>query len=145
MALKILRHLVNPVQGLERIRALGIAIVVLHALITIPHGIAHSNLNIQMNSWQNIYILVVINLLPLVALVLIWRRKRPGFLILLFSMAGSFLFGGFYHFVAAGPDNVASLASHPWTHTFQWTAVLLAVSEAAGFFIGLRGSSSVNP
>src|SRR5215212_9286485 len=143
MALKILRHPVNPVKGLERIRALGIAIVVLHALITIPHGIAHSNLNIQMNRWQNVYILVVINLLPLVAAVLIWRRKRIGFLLLLFSMAGSFLFGGFYHFMAAGPDNVASLTPHQWTQTFQWTAVLLAVSEALGFFVGIRGTFRV--
>jgi hypothetical protein len=130
---------------LKRIHVLGIAIVVLHALITIPHGLVHSNLHIQMNLWQNIYILVVINLLPLLAAVLIWRRKRLGFLVLLFSMAGSFVFGAFYHFVAAGPDNVASLTSHPWTHTFQWTAILLAVSEAAGFFIGLRGASSINP
>lgn len=125
---------------MKRIHVLGIAIVVLHALIVIPHGMAHSNLHINMNRWQKIYILVVINLLPLLAAVLIWRRKRIGFLLLLFSMAGSFLFGGFYHFIAAGPDNVASVMSHPWANTFQWTAVLLAVSEATGFFIGLAGS-----
>ena len=126
---------------MKRIHVLGIAIVVLHALITIPHGIAHSNLHIQMNLWQNIYILLVINLLPLLAAVLIWRRKRIGFLLLLFSMAGSFLFGLFYHFIAAGPDNVASLTSHPWSNTFKWSAYLLALTEAAGFFIGLAGSN----
>ena len=125
---------------MKRVHILGIAVVILHALIGVPHGMAHSNLHIQMNRWQNVYILVVINLLPLVAAVLIWRRKRIGFLLLLVSMAGSFLFGGFYHFIAAGPDNVASLTSHPWTQTFQWTAVLLAVIEATGFFVGLRGS-----
>jgi cytochrome bd-type quinol oxidase subunit 2 len=127
---------------LKRIHVLAIAVVILHALIVIPHGMAHSNLHIQMNRWQNVYILVVINLLPLLAAVLIWRRKRTGFLILLFSMAGSFLFGAFYHFIAAGPDNVASLTAHPWTQTFQWTAVLLALSEAIGFFVGIRGSYS---
>lgn len=127
---------------MKRIHLLAIAIVILHALIVIPHGLAHSHLQIQMNRWQNVYILVVINLLPLLAAVLIWRRKRVGFLILMFSLAGSFLFGGFYHFIAAGPDNVASLASHPWTQTFQWTAVLLAVSEAIGFFVGFRGAYS---
>ena len=130
---------------MKRIHLLGIAIVVLHALIVIPHGMAHSNLHIDMNRWQNVYILVVINLLPLLAAVLIWRRKRIGFLLLLLSMAGSFLFGGFYHFIAAGPDNVASLTAHPWTHTFQWTAVLLALSEATGFFIGLAGSYQSQP
>jgi len=126
--------------ALKRIRVLGISIIILHVLITIPHGIAHSNLHIQMNLWQNIYILLVINLLPLLAAVLIWRRKRIGFLLLLFSMAGSFLFGVFYHFIAAGPDNVASLTLHPWSNTFKWSAYLLALTEAAGFFIGLAGS-----
>ena len=124
---------------MKRIHVLGIAVVILNALITVPHGMAHSNLHIQMNRWQNVYILVVINLLPLVAAVLIWRRRRIGFLVLLFSMTASLLFGGYYHFIAAGPDNVASLTSHPCTQTFQWTAVLLAVSEAMGFFVGLRG------
>ena len=125
--------------SLKRIHILGIAIVILHALINIPHGIAHSNLHIQMDLWQNVYILAVIILLPLLAAVLIWRRKRTGFLLLLLSMAGSFLFGVFYHFIAAGPDNVASLTSHPWTHTFQWSAYLLALTEATGFLIGLAG------
>jgi hypothetical protein len=124
---------------LKRIRVLGIAVVILHALIVIPHGMAHSNLHIDMSQWQNVYILIVINLLPLIAAVLIWRRKRAGFLLLLISMAGSLLFGGFYHFIAAGPDNVASLSPHAWTQTFLWTAILLAVSEAAGVFVGLRG------
>ena len=126
---------------MRRIDILSIAIVVLHALITVPHGMAHSNLGIRMNLWQNLYILVVINILPLLAAVLIWRRRRTGFLILLFSMAGSFLFGVCYHFIAAGPDNVASLPVDPSTHTFQLTAVLLALSEAAGFVLGLAGFS----
>lgn len=130
---------------MKGIHKLGIAIVVLHALCNIPHGMAHSNLHIQMNLWQNVYILVVIILLPLLAAVLIWRRKRSGFLLLLFSMAGSFLFGVYYHFIAAGPDNVASLTSHPWANTFQWTAYLLALTEAAGFFIGLAGSYPSRP
>jgi hypothetical protein len=121
------------------IHILSITIVVLHALIAIPHGLAHSNLNIRMNLWQNIYILVVINALPAVAAILIGRHRRVGFLLLLVSMAGSFLFGVFYHFIGAGPDNVASLTEHPWTHTFQVTAVLLALTEAAGFVLGLVG------
>ncbi len=120
----------------------GIAIVVLHALIVVPHGVAHSTLRIDMNLWQNVYILIVINLLPLLAAVLIWRRTRIGFLMLLLSMAGSLLFGGFYHFIAAGPDNVASLTTHPWTHTFQLTAWLLALTEAAGVVIASVGLGS---
>lgn len=124
---------------MKRIHVLGILIVILHALCNVPHGMAHSNLHIEMNLWQNVYILLVIVLLPLLAAVLIWKRKRSGFLLLLLSMAGSFLFSVFNHFIAAGPDNVASLGPHPWTNTFQWSAYLLALTEAAGFFIGLAG------
>lgn len=117
----------------------SILIVLLHLLITIPHGLAHGELKIQMNTWQNVYILTVINLLPLIAAILIWRRKRLGFTLLIVSMIGSLLFGVFYHFIATGPDNVASVPQHPWSHTFQLTAVLLAVSEASGIALGLRG------
>jgi len=124
---------------MKPIHILSIVIVLLHLLITVPHGLAHGELQIQMSLWQNLYILIVINLLPLVAAVLIWRRKRLGFKLLLISMAGSFLFGLFYHFIAAGPDNVASVAGHPSAHTFQITAVLLAVSEAAGVVAGIMG------
>ena len=123
------------------IQTLSIVIVLLHLLITVPHGLAHGNLQIEMNTWQNVYILTVINILPLVAAILIWRRKRLGFTLLMISMAGSFLFGVFYHFIAAGPDNVAAVPDHPWTHTFQLTALLLAMSEAAGVLAGFVGLS----
>ncbi|HEX6716948.1 MAG TPA: hypothetical protein VF088_07545 [Pyrinomonadaceae bacterium] len=126
---------------MKRIQVLAIAIVVLHIVFSIPHGMAHSDLHIQMALWQNIYIWVVITLLPLVAAVLIWKRPRTGFLLLLCSMAGSFVFGVFYHFISAGPDNVASHAGHASAGMFLWTAVLLALIEAAGFVIGLLGWS----
>jgi len=54
-------------------------------------------------------------------------------------MFGSLVFGGYYHFIAAGPDNVAELGHHTWTFPFQLSAVLLGVVEAAGAAIGLAG------
>ena len=124
---------------MKTLRILSIVLVVLHLLISIPHGMAHTNLLIQMQAWQNVYVLVVITILPLVAAILIWRHWHAGFLLLLVSMAGSFVFGLFYHFIAAGPDNVASLPTHPATDTFKVTAVLLALTEAAGVVLGLAG------
>jgi len=117
----------------------GILVVVLHILVQVPHAVAHTRLHIDVSRWQNLYILIVINLLPIIAAVLIWRRKKSGFLILLLSMAGSFVFGVFYHFIAAGTDNVNSLGLHPWSNTFLWSAILLALVEAAGALIGLIG------
>jgi hypothetical protein len=93
-----------------------------------------------MNAWQSVYILLVITMLPLVSAILLWReRTTGGFLLLLASMLGSLLFGGYYHFIAIGADNVGTLGLHSWARPFQVTAVLLAITEAAGVVTGLLG------
>jgi hypothetical protein len=119
----------NTQRSLERF---GIAIVGLHFIISLVHGAAHVNLHITLNNWQTVYVLVVITVLPLVSGVLLWRRMRGGFLLLCCSMIGALLFGGYYHFIAAGADNVSELGSHAWSAPFQLTAVLLALTEATG-------------
>jgi hypothetical protein len=117
----------------------GVTIVALHFVVSLVHGLAHNSLHIDMKLWENIYILTVITALPLVAGYLLWRRRRRGFFVLVFSMTGSLVFGGYYHFIAAGADNVRSLGSHTWTLPFQVTAVLLALTETAGVVTGLLG------
>jgi len=123
----------------ESLARFGIVIVVLHFIISMVHGGAHLNLQIALKNWQTVYVLVVITVLPLVSGVLLWRRRRSGFLLLFCSMIGSLLFGGYYHFIAAGADNVSELGSHAWSAPFQLTAVLLALAEAAGAVIALLG------
>ena len=123
------------------LRKAGLVIVLLHMLIAVIHSLAHSALYIYMSSWQNAYIFIVITLLPLVAAFLLWRRRKGGFLILFVSMIGSLLFGGYYHFIAPSPDNVAYLGDHAWTMPFQVSALLLAITEAAGTIVGLLGLS----
>jgi hypothetical protein len=130
----------------ESLRRLSIVVIALHAVVTVAHSAAHMSLNILMNGWQNAYIFVVIVLLPLVAAYVIWKRARGGYLILVLSMLGALLFGGYYHFVLAGADNVSTVAHHAsrsWAQLFHASAVLLVVVEAAGVVvaaIGLRGS-----
>lgn len=114
-------------------------IVALHFLVSLVHGAAHSSLHIDLELWQTVYILVVITIVPLVAGVLLWRKARIGFLLLLCSMLGALVFGGYYHFIAAGIDNVASLGSHSWGPVFRVTAALLALTEAAGVLTGVVG------
>lgn len=126
----------------SRWRRIGIAIVLLHVIVTVIHSLAHSALLIYMSGWQNIYIFIVIAVLPLVAGVMLWRRASVGFLVLFLSMLGSLLFGGYYHFILPGPDNVSHLAAHTWTLPFQVSAVLLTLVEAAGVVVGLMGLSS---
>lgn len=126
----------NAHTTLERI---GIAIVFLHALVVVAHSAAHFSMYIYMSLWQNAYILSIIVVLPVVSGILLWRRARNGFLLLFFSMLGALLFGGHYHFIAPGPDNVAWLGHHPWAFPFQVSAILLLVLETAGAFAGLFG------
>ena len=126
----------------DSIRRVSIAMIALHAMVTAAHGAAHSTLKILMNGWQNAYIFVVIVLLPLVAGYLIWKRARGGYLILFVSMLGALVFGGYYHFVLAGADNVSTVAhhaSHSWAQLFQVSAVLLALVEFAGAVAGVAG------
>ena len=119
---------------------LGVILIALHFIVSIAHGAAHLKLHIDLNTWQMVYVLVVITALPLVSGFLLWRRMRSGFLLLLCSMAGALVFGGYYHFIAAGADNVRSLDSHAWSAPFQLTSVLLAVTEAAGVLTGVGGA-----
>jgi hypothetical protein len=117
----------------------GVAVVVLHFSVVIPHSIAHTMMHIDMNLWQNIYIGLVILIGPVLSGILLWRSARSGLALLVLSMMGSLLFGIYYHFVAPGPDNVAFLHPHPWMQTFRVSAVLLAVFELVGVIIGLLG------
>jgi hypothetical protein len=125
--------------GLVTLRRLGVLVVILHAIVTIPHSIAHTNLHIAMDTWQSIYIFVVILIAPIVAAVFIWIRPRSGFALLTISMIGSFAFGVYYHFLATGSDNAFTLPARSWTLTFQLSAWLLAITELGGAVIGFLG------
>jgi hypothetical protein len=126
----------NAQYSLERF---GLILVALHFIVSAVHGAAHLNLHINLNTWQTVYVFLVITTLPLVSGFLLWRRAGSGFWLLFFSMLGSLIFGGYYHFIAAGADNVSALGSHAWSAPFQLTAVLLAVTEAAGVLTGAAG------
>jgi len=125
--------------GLVTLRRLGVLVVILHAIVTIPHSIAHTNLHIAMDTWQSIYIFVVILIAPIAAAVFIWIRPRSGFALLTISMIGSFAFGVYYHFLATGSDNAFTLPTSSWTLTFQLSAWLLAITELGGAVIGSLG------
>ncbi len=122
-----------------QIHRVGIAIVVLHLLVSAAHGAAHTAMQIGLSSWQNAYVLIVITVLPLVSGVLIWRYRGSGFFLLFASMLGSLIFGVYYHFILSGPDNVAHLGQHSWALPFQVSAAILALTEIAGAAIGLAG------
>jgi len=127
----------NPQHSLE---SFGAMIVAVHFIVSVVHAAAHISLHIDMEPWQTVYILVMITALPLVSGYLLWRRARAGFWLLLCSMSAALVFGGYYHFIAVGADNVGSLGPHSWARPFQVTAVLLALAETVGVFTGVIGA-----
>jgi hypothetical protein len=91
-----------------------------------------------LNAWQNVYVLAVIVIAPLIAMLLVWTRlARLGFWVLVVSMAGSLIFGAVYHYVIISPDHVSHLPPGDAQGAFRMTAVLLILTEFFGIVVGL--------
>ena len=54
-------------------------------------------------------------------------------------MAASLLFGLYYHYVLVSPDHVSHLPDGDLQTAFRITALLLALVQALGAAVGLRG------
>ena len=118
----------------------GIAILVIHALVSIIHEVAHQNLAIELSTWQQLGIWLIFVLPPIVTLYFLWtNRFRWGFLLLLLTMAASFVFAGVNHFVFITEDHVFHAPQGELRWVFQATAYLMAVLEVIGMAVGLWG------
>jgi hypothetical protein len=112
-----------------------LGVVGFHFLTVAVHSVAHEVLSVKATPAQLAFIVPVIIIAPVISGVILARFRKAGAALLLASMAGSFVFGLYYHFVAHTIDHVAHVARlEPafWSATFQLTAYLLAVSEAGG-------------
>src|SRR6185436_1376740 len=118
------------------VRLLSIALILAHLGISTIHGLAHQGAMVALTTFGYVYVLVVITLAPLVAgALLLSRWAKAGALLLALSMFGSFVFGGWYHFLSATTDHVSEVYG-PWRSTFLWTAISLAVAEFVGTALG---------
>ena len=116
---------------------LSAALILAHLAISTFHGRAHQGAMVMLTTFGYVYVLVVITFAPLVAGGLLFTRwAKAGALLLALSMFGSFAFGSWYHFLSATTDNVAEVHG-PWSSTFFWTAIALAVVEVAGAGFGV--------
>lgn len=114
--------------------------VLVHLVVSIVHGRAHESLAVGLSSWQNLYVLTVIVIAPLVAMALIWTRyARTGLRLLVVSMAGSLIFGIAYHYVVISPDHVSHIPPGDAQGLFRTTAMLLVLTELFGVLVGLWG------
>ena len=115
----------------RRTRNIGTALVLAHLAVSMAHGSAHSHLGIGLSAWQKAFVGIIITAGPLVAMSFLWTRlQRVGTNLLGWTMAGSLIFGLYYHFIMPGADNALGLAPGEWSIGFFITSVLLAVIEA---------------
>jgi amino acid permease len=111
----------------------GTLFVVAHLAALLGHASGHAHLGIGTNAWQEAFIAIVIFAAPVLAMILLWTRaQKTGVLMLGSAMAGAFVFGLYYHFVATGADNALGLWPGGWSTAFLVTSVLLAAIEAFG-------------
>lgn len=122
------------------IALLSTVAVVAHLVVSMVHGNAHQQLVVGLSNWQNIYVMTVIIVAPLIAMALIWTRyAHMGLVLLSISMAGSLIFGIAYHYVVISPDHVSHLPPGEAQGLFRTTALLLVLTEVFGVVVGLWG------
>ena len=110
--------------------------VVAHLIVNVLHGQAHTSLKVGLSNWQNVYVVTVILLAPLVALALSFTRyARAALWLLLVAMLGALIFGACYHYVIISPDHVAHLPPGDARGMFRTTALLLVLTEIFGVLV----------
>jgi hypothetical protein len=114
-----------------------IAAIVVHLIVSIVHGAAHSNAHVPLSPAANAFVFGVIVAGPLVGLVLAWPAERLGSWVIAITMASALAFGCVNHFVLAGPDHVSQVAA-PWRPMFTTTAALLALLEGLASVLAIR-------
>jgi len=113
-----------------------VAIVVVHLVISVVHGTAHTRAQVALSQAQNLFVFIVILAGPLVGAALLWPAARLGTWVIMVTMGASLVFGVVNHFVLASPDHVAHVSAE-WRPLFATTAVLLAVTEAVAVGVAL--------
>jgi MFS family permease len=112
-------------------------IVLVHLVVSMVHGIAHTQAHVPLSLAANLFVYIVILAGPLIGLALTWWTPRLGGWLIALSMAGSLVFGLVNHFVLTSPDHVAHVDPQ-WRSLFATTAVLLAVTEALGVVLAAK-------
>lgn len=105
----------------------------IHLSVAVWHGGAHTALSVGLTPFQNLFVVGVILIAPLLATLLLWTRFEEFALWLyVIAMSASLLFGVYYHYIAVSPDNIHYLppASDSARHRFTYSAAAVAVTEA---------------
>jgi hypothetical protein len=114
-----------------------VAIVLVHFVVLLWHGAAHSKLGISLTVLQRAFVVLVITSLPLIGASLLWTNyRRAAARIIALSMFASLVFGLVNHFVLISPDHITVVPAHRWRYSFILSAALLVVTETIGMVLG---------
>jgi hypothetical protein len=120
----------------------AILVVSLHIAISVVHGTAHQQVGVAISTFQYIYVIAVTFVAPVAAAVMLLLKntnfQHGGAWLLVASMFGSLLFGVFYHMLVPGSDNIFTVMHGHWSVIFSSTALLLAIVDGAGCWVGAR-------
>jgi hypothetical protein len=119
----------------DQLKASLAALVITHLVVAVVHGVAHSGAHVPLTPAALAFVILVIQLGPVVGLVLTRIQPRGGAAVVAASMAGALLFGVINHFVLPGSDHVSQVDAG-WRVLFGSTAALLALIEAGGTIVG---------
>ena len=123
---------------LTRTHALYVTIAVAaHVLIGALHTVAHEGLAVELTRLQDIFVQIVYLGLPILSAILLWTRlARAATVMLAISLAASFAFVTWYHFILVSPDHVGHLPEGEAQSLFQVTAALMSLMDAGGAWLG---------
>jgi hypothetical protein len=120
-------------------------VVLAHAVVVFWHLELLAGLGSTLTPEQVPLFASLANLIPLIAVILLWARfPKVGAWLLLF-LAVPLAIGGYSHFLSPGSDNVFRRAPGELSLAFRMSAVLLLVLELLSCWVAvqiLRDSSS---
>ena len=115
------------------------SLVASHLIAAIWHGESHTALSIHLPLVKDLFIYVVVLVMPFIGAILIWTRFALwGMVGLALAMLGALIFGVYHHYILVSPDHVAHLPSGPpEAHShFIWSAALIAILELVSALYG---------
>ncbi len=125
---------------MKKFRIAATVTVAVHAVVGVVHELAHRDLGIELTTAQTVFVNLIITATPVVAVILLWSRfKRTCAILFTSALAASLFFGLYYHYVLVSPDHVSHLPDGDLQSAFRITALLLALLEALGVAVGIRG------
>jgi hypothetical protein len=113
-------------------------VVLAHAVVVFWHLELLAGLGSTLTPEQVPLLASLANLIPLIAVILLWARfPKVGAWLLLF-LAVPLAIGGYSHFLSPGSDNVFRMAPGELTLVFRMSAVLLLVLELLSCWVAVQ-------